>query len=81
MRKTYVVVGILALGLLAGGAWWWTHQGASEAVQYRTAPLSRGTLQASVAASGAVNPVSLGVPGGARVRAWRSDPADVGRNV
>jgi multidrug efflux pump subunit AcrA (membrane-fusion protein) len=27
-------------------------------VQYRTAPLSRGTLQASVAASGAVNPVS-----------------------
>ena len=58
MRKTYVVVGILALGLLAGGAWWWTHQGASEAVQYRTAPLSRGTLQASVAASGAVNPVS-----------------------
>jgi HlyD family secretion protein len=58
MRKTYVVVGILALGLLAGGAWWWSRQAVSDAVQYRTAALARGTLQASVAASGAVNPVS-----------------------
>ncbi len=58
MKKSYVVAGGVAMLLLAGGGWWWKQQAASDAVQYRTAPLTRGSLQAAVAASGAVNPVS-----------------------
>ena len=58
MQKKYVVAGVVALALLAGGLGWWRSTAASDAVQYRTAPLSRGNLQAAVAASGAVNPVS-----------------------
>lgn len=59
MKKFIWIVGItgLVLALAAGGGWWWQKQG-SDASQYRTAPLTRGNLQASVAASGAVNPVA-----------------------
>jgi HlyD family secretion protein len=48
-----------ALLLLAagGGAWWWS-QGRAAEVSYRTAKAERGTLQASIAASGTVNPVT-----------------------
>jgi HlyD family secretion protein len=58
MNKSYGVASGVAMLLLAGGGWWWKQQAASDAVQYRTAPLIRGSLQAAVAASGAVNPVS-----------------------
>jgi HlyD family secretion protein len=58
MNKSYVVAGGVVMLLLAGAGWWWKQQAASDAVQYRTAPLTRGSLQAGVAASGAVNPVS-----------------------
>ncbi len=59
MKKSIWIVGIagLVLALAAGGGWWWQKQ-ADDASQYRTAPLTRGNLQASVAASGAVNPVA-----------------------
>jgi HlyD family secretion protein len=46
---------VLALGL--GGAAWWSQRGAADAVPYRTERIERGPLQATVAASGAVNPV------------------------
>jgi HlyD family secretion protein len=42
----------------AGGGWWWTQRGQAEAVQYRTGKIERGSLQATVSASGAVNPVT-----------------------
>jgi HlyD family secretion protein len=51
-----VSAGALAL-LAAGGAWWWT-QGRAADVLYRTAKIERGPLQATVSASGAVNPVT-----------------------
>lgn len=59
MKKSIWIVGItgVVLVLAAGGGWWWQKQ-AGNASQYRTAPLTRGSLQASVAASGAVNPVA-----------------------
>ena len=47
---------MIVLGL-AGAAWWWQRPGA-DLVQYRTAPIERGNLQATVSASGAVNPVT-----------------------
>lgn len=59
MKKTYWWAGAgLALALAGGGAWW-TLKGGTDAVQYRTAKIERGSLQATVSASGAVNPVAL----------------------
>ena len=51
------VVGIVAL-LAAGGAAWWATRGGDNGATYRTALLERGSLQAAVASSGTVNPVS-----------------------
>lgn len=42
----------------AGGAAWWWGQGRAPDVSYRTAKIERGPLQASVSASGTVNPVT-----------------------
>lgn len=48
----------LVLVAVAGGGWWWTQRGEAQAVSYRTAKIERGGLQATVSASGAVNPVT-----------------------
>jgi len=57
MTKTRgFLLAVIVLGL-AGGAWWWQRPGA-DLVQYRTALIERGNLQATVSASGAVNPVT-----------------------
>jgi HlyD family secretion protein len=58
MKKTYWVAGTVGMALLAGGGWWWSQRNGADAVQYRTARIEQGNLQAVVAASGAVNPVS-----------------------
>ncbi len=47
-----------ALLLLAGGGTWWWVQGRTPDVSYRLAKIERGPLQATVSASGAVNPVT-----------------------
>jgi HlyD family secretion protein len=52
------VLGLAVLALAGGGYWWYTQKQASSDVQYRTSKLERGSLQASVSASGAVNPVT-----------------------
>jgi HlyD family secretion protein len=57
MKRTPWIPAALVLALLAAGGWWWQQRNAQDAVQYRTAPIERGPLQASVSASGAVNPV------------------------
>jgi HlyD family secretion protein len=54
--KTWVA-GACVVVLLGGGTWWWTKGRTPEAV-YRTAKIERGPLQATVSASGAVNPVT-----------------------
>ena len=51
-----ISVGVLALA--GGGYWWYTQKQASSDVQYRTSKIERGRLQASVSASGQVNPVT-----------------------
>ncbi len=58
MNKTrwLVLPGLLVVA--AATAWWWTQRSGADAVQYRTATIERGTLQATVSASGAVNPVT-----------------------
>ncbi len=59
MKKIYPVFALISLALAAGGGyWWWSQRSAADAVQYRTAKIERGNLQATVSASGAVNPVT-----------------------
>ena len=48
----------VVLALAAGGAAWWWTQGRAPDVSYRTGKIERGPLQATVSASGAVNPVT-----------------------
>jgi HlyD family secretion protein len=48
----------LPLIFLVGGASWWFMQSKTDAVTYKTAKIERGNLQATVSASGAVNPVT-----------------------
>jgi HlyD family secretion protein len=59
MKKSYLIAAAVALVAAGGGYAWWTQRAGTDAVQYRTAKLERGNLQATVAASGAVNPVAL----------------------
>ena len=51
-----VAAGVIALA--AGGTWWYTQKQAASDVQYRTSKIERGSLQATVSASGMVNPVT-----------------------
>jgi HlyD family secretion protein len=58
MKRSHVLVGAtLALALLVVGGWWLMRD-ADSAVQYRTARIERGPLQATVASSGTVTPVT-----------------------
>lgn len=59
MNKRVWIVALPTLVLAGAAALWWSQQAGADAVQYRTAPLERGNLQATVASSGAVNPVAL----------------------
>jgi HlyD family secretion protein len=52
------IIGLAVLALAGGGAWWYKNKQTGEAVQYRTSKIERGNIQASVSASGAVNPVT-----------------------
>ncbi len=58
MKKVTWMAGVLVLALLGGGAWWWSQRAKADDVTYRTAKIERGSLQATVSASGAVNPVT-----------------------
>ncbi len=50
--------GAAVVAAAAGGAAWWWTQGRGPDASYRTAKIERGSLQATVSASGAVNPVT-----------------------
>lgn len=59
MNKMRWISGLVLAAAAAGGGWWWWQQsGRADAVQYRTGKIERGSLQATVSASGAVNPVT-----------------------
>jgi HlyD family secretion protein len=57
-KRTWLVIGAVALALAGAGGWWWMQRGGVAAVQYRTGKIERGPLQAAVAATGAVSPVT-----------------------
>jgi HlyD family secretion protein len=56
-KNRWIALGVAAALALGGAAWWWMRDG-NAAVQYRTAKIERGSLQATVAASGTVTPVT-----------------------
>ena len=58
MKKKNWLVGVVVLAALGAGAWWWQQRTVVADVQYRTGKIERGSLQATVSASGAVNPVT-----------------------
>ena len=59
MKKSVWIATLVLVAAAGGGAVWWTQRAGTDAVQYRTAKIERGNLQATVASSGAVNPVAL----------------------
>jgi HlyD family secretion protein len=59
MNKRVWIAALVGLVLAGSGYAWWAQRAAADSVQYRTAKLERGNLQATVASSGAVNPVAL----------------------
>lgn len=76
MNKATWISSAVVLALMGGGAWWWNQLSEKSAVQYRTAVIERGSLQASVSASGTVNPVtqvSVGTQVSGQVRAVHVD--------
>jgi HlyD family secretion protein len=58
MKKVTWIAAAVVLALAGGGGWWWSQRGKDGDVSYRTAKIERGSLQATVSASGAVNPVT-----------------------
>jgi HlyD family secretion protein len=58
MTKTAWIALAAVVAAAGGTAWWWTQRSVTDAVQYRTERIERGPLLATVAASGAVNPVT-----------------------
>lgn len=65
MRQTVWIVGVLSVGLAAGG-YAWFHGERVASVRYRTAAVERGPLVKTVTATGAINPV-VAVPVGSQV--------------
>ncbi|MES2889706.1 MAG: HlyD family efflux transporter periplasmic adaptor subunit [Pseudomonadota bacterium] len=55
-KQVGIVVAVLVVSLLAAGMWWFRQAGPT-APMYKTAQLERGTLQATVSATGILNPV------------------------
>ncbi len=58
MKKVTWMAAAAVLAMAGAGGWWWSQRSKDDGVSYRTAKIERGSLQATVSASGAVNPVT-----------------------
>jgi HlyD family secretion protein len=57
MKKSFIAIGFVSVAIVGAGTLW-LMQSKTEAPIYKTAKIERGNLQATVSASGAVNPVT-----------------------
>jgi HlyD family secretion protein len=57
MKKSFIAIGLASVAIIGAGTWW-LMQSKTDAPTYKTAKIERGNLQATVSASGAVNPVT-----------------------
>lgn len=59
MKRNYWVGGAVLLVAVAALVWWMAQRASADAPSFRSTKIERGNVQASVAASGTVNPVAL----------------------
>jgi HlyD family secretion protein len=57
MKKSFIAIGLVIVAMIGAGTWW-LMQSKTDSPIYKTAKIERGNLQATVSASGAVNPVT-----------------------
>ncbi|HEX8911987.1 MAG TPA: efflux RND transporter periplasmic adaptor subunit, partial [Humisphaera sp.] len=78
-RWKWIVVLLVAVALLGGGGWWFFGRSAAAAVQYRTGKVKRGPLQATIAATGTIQPeevVDVGAQVAGRIVSFGADADD-----
>lgn len=56
--KTLVIIGAVAVLVLAGGIWWW-HSRGDEKLSFTTTAVKRGDLTATIGASGTIEPLEV----------------------
>ncbi len=82
-----IVIGVCAAAALAtggGGVWYWWQDSGRPPSAYRTAAVERGTLVASVAASGTIEPeevVDVGAQVAGQIKTFGRDPHDSSRPI
>src|SRR5262245_36250827 len=80
-RALLAVVLVLAA---VGGLVWWRLGSEDERVRYRTAPVERGTLTATVSATGTLQPeevIDIGAQVAGQIKAFGPDPHDSSRTI
>jgi len=81
---TRLTILILVLGLLGIGVWWYGQRHAPAPVSYRTAPVTRGDLVATISATGTVEPeevVDVGAQVAGIIDALGQDPRHNGKLI
>ncbi len=83
-----LILGVLGLAVLAGGALWWERDAREPRVTFRTVPLTRGDLVAAINATGTVEPeevVDIGAQVSGFIQSFGTDkngkPIDYGSVV
>jgi HlyD family secretion protein len=81
---TRLTILLLVLGLLGTGVWWYGQNHAQASVSYRTAPVTRGDLVATISATGTVEPeevVDVGAQVAGIIDALGQDPRHNGKLI
>jgi HlyD family secretion protein len=52
----WIVLGVVVLGVVVGGLYWYLYRDQTQATSYRTAEVKRGTLLVTISATGTVEP-------------------------
>src|SRR3954452_6842249 len=89
MRTIGYAVGIVVIiGVLLGAGMWYTGRNASAAITYRTAPVTRGDVVATIASTGTLEPeevIDVGAQVAGRITEFGKDkdgkPIDYGSHV
>src|SRR5437588_494189 len=59
MKRVLIALVTLTLLLAGGLGWWYTHAAGRKGTTFRTAPVSRGNLRATISASGTLEPEDI----------------------
>ena len=78
-----IVLAVILLGGFGVGAYWYTHRPAASAEEFRTAPVARGDIVATISATGTVEPeevVDVGAQVAGQIVSFGTD-ADAARHL